>query len=194
VASPGRDSEVEEQVSALAIADLEHLDQRTRDLLESAVGHLGVSPNMTKVLALSPYVLEAYVAFGRLLSAGRLDEMLRLLIPLVVAETKKNSYCLSAHMAIRQAMGLDEEDLQASRMARSKDTRIRKGLEFARAVVEHRSDGNGVGVSALRSAGYTDDEIIEIVAHVALNMFLVYLAEVANPTLGFPKVEPVASS
>jgi AhpD family alkylhydroperoxidase len=188
------DEEVEEHVSALGIADLGHLDQRTRGLLESAVSHLGVSPNMTKVLALSPYVLEAYVASGRLLSAGRLDEMLRLLIPLVVAEANKNAYCLSAHMAIRKAMGLNEEELKASRLARSQDERIRKGLEFARAVVQHRTHDNGSGVAALRNAGFCDDEIIEIVAHVTLSMFLIYLAEVADPALGFPRVEPIKES
>ena len=91
-------------------------------------------------------------------------------------------------------LGLNEEELTASRLARSTDARIRKGLEFARAVAEHRSDDNGSGVSALRSAGYTDDEIIEIVAHVALSMFLIYLAEVANPALGFPRIEPMTDS
>jgi alkylhydroperoxidase family enzyme len=43
-------------------------------------------------------------------------------------------------------------------------------------------------VVAVKTAGYDDAEVIEIVAHVALNTLTNYMNEVAKPEIDFPVV------
>jgi alkylhydroperoxidase family enzyme len=45
-------------------------------------------------------------------------------------------------------------------------------------------------LAELRDAGYTDEQIVEIVAHVALNTFTNYVNEVFGTPLDFPPVAP----
>ena len=47
-------------------------------------------------------------------------------------------------------------------------------------------------MAALREYGYTDADIIEVMAHVALNVFENYVNDVALTELDFPKLERAA--
>ncbi len=55
----------------------------------------------------------------------------------------------------------------------------------------HISDAD---LQAVKSAGYTDAEVIEIVQHVALNTWTNYINEVAQTDIDFPVVELRRSS
>jgi alkylhydroperoxidase family enzyme len=44
-------------------------------------------------------------------------------------------------------------------------------------------------VDAVKRAGYSDSDVIEIVAHVALNTLTNYVNEVAQTEIDFPAVE-----
>jgi len=48
-------------------------------------------------------------------------------------------------------------------------------------------------LAAVRAAGYDDAQIVEIVQHVALNVFTNYLNEVARTEIDFPVVSAKAA-
>jgi AhpD family alkylhydroperoxidase len=170
---------------------LNKLDEKSLELLETMKDNLEESPNLVKALALSPYALESFIAFKGALSKGKLDKKLRLLIPLVVAEANQNIYCLSSQTALAKFEGVDEQELTECRMAISADKRIARALEFAWMIVENRGRVKDKDIAALKEVDYGNDEIIEIIAQVALSIFLNYIAEVTQPPLGYPKVEPI---
>jgi len=141
-----------------------------------------------RTMAQSPAVLEGYLGFGAALRRGRLPVGLQEQIALAVAETNSCDYCLSAHTALGRGAGLSNDELAASREARATDRKAAAALQFARVVVDRRGDVRDLDLAAVRAAGYSDGEIAEIIAHVALNVFTNYFNIANNVEVDFPKV------
>lgn len=55
-------------------------------------------------------------------------------------------------------------------------------------VVEQRAQVSELDVAALRSAGFDDEQVVEILAHVALNLFTNYVNVALDVPVDFPKV------
>jgi AhpD family alkylhydroperoxidase len=175
-------------MSRLKTIDPDRLDGKVKELLEKVDNGLGIAPNLIKGLAVSPAVLELYINTVETLGRGVLDQRLQRLIPLTVAEANGNSYCLRAFTGLGRIAGVSEKELLMSRNAGSPDERIRAGLKFALAVVNKRGQVSGKDLQHVRDAGYSDAEIVEITAHVGLNIFLNYFTELAETPAGFPDV------
>jgi AhpD family alkylhydroperoxidase len=122
------------------------------------------------------------------LRRGRLPVGLQEQIALAVAETNSCDYCLSAHTALGRGAGLSNDELAASREARATDRKAAAALQFARVVVDRRGDVRDLDLAAVRAAGYSDGEIAEIIAHVALNVFTNYFNRAAQTDIDFPLV------
>lgn len=61
-------------------------------------------------------------------------------------------------------------------------------LSFALAIVERRGQISAVDVQALRAAGFDDEAMVEILAHVALNLFTNYVNIAFAVPVDFPAV------
>ncbi len=163
-----------------------------RELLDSVQEKFGATPNMVRTMANSPAVLMAYVNFEAALAKGSLPARLLEQIALTVAEANQCGYCLAAHTAIGKAVGLTEEAILDSRRGESPDSKEEAALQFARALVAERGWGRDQDVARLRQVGYSDAEIVEIIANVALNLFTNYFNQVAGTEIDFPQAHSVA--
>lgn len=157
-------------------------------LLERTQSQLGRVPNLYRAMANSPAALEGYLSFRGALVAGVLDTKMRERLALLVAEVNECGYCVSAHMFRGSKIGLGENELKSARKGVSEDPKIDRGMKFARRVMEAKGDISDAELDAARQAGWTDDELSEIVAHVALNVFSNYFNHLAKPELDFPPV------
>jgi alkylhydroperoxidase family enzyme len=61
-------------------------------------------------------------------------------------------------------------------------------VRFAVKVAQQRGHVHDDDVRAVKSAGYDDAQVIEIVMHVALNTWTNYINEVAKTDIDFPVV------
>jgi uncharacterized peroxidase-related enzyme len=161
-------------------------DAATAELLGSVKKKLGTVPNIVATMANSPAVAKAYLGFSQALSGGTLPPRLREQIALVVGETNDCDYCVAAHTTIGKGVGLTEAETCDARRACSSCKKEQTVLEFARKVVEERGVVADADVEQLRQAGYTDGEVGEIVANVALNLFTNYFNHVAGTEVDFP--------
>ncbi len=161
-------------------------DAATGRLLDSVQKKLGIVPNLIATMANSPAVANAYLGFSQSLSTGTLSPRLREQLALVVGETNGCQYCVAAHTALGQGAGLTEGETCDARRAVAADDKERAALEFARTIVIERGNVSDDDVDAVRQAGYTDGEIGEIVANVALNLFTNYFNHVAGTEVDFP--------
>ena len=118
--------------------DPAHAEGKAKALLDAVKRKLGIVPNMTRHMARSPAVLDAYLAFAGALAGGSLGAKLREQIALVTAEENGCEYCLSAHAAIGKAAGLTATDVADARRADATDARARAALRFARTLVLQR--------------------------------------------------------
>lgn len=173
-------------MSRLALIDPATAASPAREMLVAVRGKLGIVPNMTRVMANAPAVLNGYLSFAGALAEGTLDKRLGELIALTVAQANSCDYCLAAHTAIGGMLKVPGADLVAAREARSADARTRAILVFARKVTDTRGHVADDDVATLRLAGLTDGEIAEVVAHVALNFFTNLFNSVALTDVDFP--------
>jgi len=161
---------------------------KAKDLLTAVQAKLGITPNMTKVMANSPAALEAYLSFSGALAGGALNAQFREQIALTVAQANGCEYCLSAHSAIGKMVKLSDSEIGSARSARSSDAKRDAGLRFAQKIVVTRGEIGDADLAAVLDAGLTQGEIAEIIANVALNVYTNYLNKIAQTEVDFPRV------
>jgi uncharacterized peroxidase-related enzyme len=168
--------------------NFETAEGKVKQLLDAVKAKLGIVPNMTRAMAVSPSVLEAYLGFSGSLAHGVLPAKVREQLALDVGEANHCDYCVSAHTYIgKNVAGLSDQDILESRKGTATDAKTAALLKFARIVVSKQGVVDDSDVEAVRAAGYGDAEIAEVVAHVALNIFTNYFNNVAGTAIDFPK-------
>ncbi len=105
-----------------------------------------------------------------------------------MGEQNACQYCVSAHTAIGKLTGLTDTEIEQAREARSSSPKHTAALVFTRQVVANRGQITDGDFEAVRQAGFSDGEIAEIVAHVALNVFTNYFNTATQVDVDFPKV------
>ncbi len=161
---------------------------KAKELLNAVHQSLGITPNMMRTMANSPAVLDGYLSLSAALAKGSLRPGLREQIALAVAEANACDYCLSAHSTLGRMAGLGPDQISASRQAASTDPKAAAALRFATEVVAVRGAVTNTQFEAVRSAGFNDGEIAEILVHVALNVFTNYFNKAALTVIDFPNV------
>jgi uncharacterized peroxidase-related enzyme len=162
----------------------------SRSLLAAVAKQLGSVPNMFRLVALSPQALEGYLGLSAALAKGALPSATRERIALAVAEVNGCSYCLSAHTYLgRNLAKLDDAEIAANRNGTSNDPKADAAVRFAAKVAKDRGHITDSDFAAVKHAGYTDAQVIEIVLHVALNSWTNFFNEVFQTEIDFPVVE-----
>jgi len=149
---------------------------------------LGGTPNLFLTAANSPAALGALVGFIGNLGKSSLGAKRGEQIAIAIAQKNGCGYCLSAHTALGGLSGLDPATLAAARRASSADGKTAALLKLAVAINETRGQIDDATLAAARSAGVTDSEVMEVVAHVAVNVFTNYLNNVSKTEIDFPVV------
>jgi alkylhydroperoxidase family enzyme len=162
----------------------EDISRPARRLLDALDMKHGLS-NMLKTMAHSPGTLEAYLEFNRELEEGPLGAMLAEKVALTVAQAENAEYSLAFHTVRARNFGINDDEILSIREGRVADKKTEVALRFARALSRRTGD---YSVEDLRKAGYTDADIVAMIACVGLNSFANLFNIVAGTELDFPKV------
>jgi len=179
-------------MSRISNVELENAQGKAKELLDGVNQALGIVPNVFKAMANSPAVLQAYLGFSGALKEGSLGAKLQEQIALEVGELNNCQYCLAAHSAIGQGAGLNETEIQDARKGVASDPKVQAALVFAKKVVQNRASVSDQDIEEVKSAGFSEGEVGEIVANVCLNIFTNYFNHVADPQIDFPQVQPIS--
>jgi uncharacterized peroxidase-related enzyme len=166
----------------------ENASELSRELLEEVRKQLGVIPNLFKVLAHSPAALSFYMGQTAALAGGVLDRKLREQLAVRTAGLNHCDYCASAHTYLGQRAGIPQTELAQNLEGAASDPKTQAALDFARIVVEQRGTVDDVALKEVRNAGFSEAEIVEILAHVGMNIFTNYVNHIAQTELDFPRV------
>ncbi len=159
-----------------------------KEILSQIHAAFGTTPNMFKAIANStPALKMMWSAFGAL-GSGKLGAKLGEQIAVAVADLNRCEYCLAAHTALGKGAGLTAEVMGQAQSGRSSDPKTQAALTFAVKLVKERANVSPDDIAALKKAGYTEEDIAEILAHVALNIFTNYTNVAFNVPVDFPKV------
>lgn len=178
-------------MSRISIPAIDQTPAATLPLLEAVNKQLGVVPNLMKVLGNSPSALEGYLSLNGTLGKGTIGVKTGERIALAIAEVNGCSYCLSAHTYLgKNVAKLGDAEMAANRNGTSSDNKADAAVRFAVSVAQERGHVSDAAVQAVKKAGFSDAEVMEIVLHVALNTLTNYVNEVAQTEIDFPVVKP----
>ncbi|NRQ33642.1 carboxymuconolactone decarboxylase [Nonomuraea sp. NN258] len=175
-------------MSRVKLIDPQDAIGESKPLLDDITATFGSTPAMFKTVANSPAALKMmWTGFGAL-GGGRLGAQLGEQIAVLVADRNACEYCLAAHTALGRKAGVSAADMSQAQAGHSHDPRVAAALGFAAKLVDARAQVTDADVEALRTAGFDDGEIVELVAHVALNLFTNYVNVALSVPVDFPKV------
>ncbi len=167
----------------------------SQPMLQAVEKQLGSVPNLFRLVSTSPQALEGYLSLSGALGKGALPAATRERIALAIAEVNGCDYCLSAHSYLGQKFArLDDAEIEANRRGASNDLRADAAVRFAAKVAFARGHVADEDFEAVRNAGYSDAQIIEIVQHVALNIWTNYVNNVFRTDIDFPVVTARAAA
>jgi len=176
-------------MSRLPIPAVDNAPEASKPILAAIKAQLGVVPNLFRMVSTSPAALTGLASLNGALSKS-LDVRTRERIALAVAQVNGCNYCLSAHTYLGLNLAkISPEEIALNRQGSSGDPKANAAVHFAAKVAESRGHVGDEDIAAVRKAGYSDAELIEIVALVAENVFTNFINEVAKTDIDFPVVQ-----
>jgi uncharacterized peroxidase-related enzyme len=161
----------------------DHQAADARPLLDAVRTKLGMVPNVVRTLANSPAALRGYLSLAEALAGGRFTAAERETVALAVGQANACGYCLSAHTLMAKGAGLSPAEVLAARQGEGSPL-----ATFARKVTTTRGMLSDQDVSDARAMGLSDAQIVEAIAHVALNTLTNYVNHIAATEIDFPVV------
>jgi len=157
-------------------------------LLEQIHATFGATPAMFQAVANSPVALKSMWGSFAAFAGGTLPAKLQEQLAVAIANRNDCEYCLAAHTALGRKAGATEAELALAQVGSSSEPRTAAALEFALKIVERRAQLRDEDFAALRRAGFDDAGVVEIIAHVALNIFTNYVNVALQVPVDFPTV------
>ena len=170
-----------------------HVPADSKPTLDMFTRNIGFTPNMMAAFAQSPIAFNSWAALLGSLSKV-LDVKTRDSIGLAVSEVNGCDYCLGVHSFTAEHMAkLSADEIMIARQGHAIDPKRHAAVQFARTVIASRGKVSDADVQAVRDAGYTDANVIEIVALVAMFSLTNFFNNVFDPEKDFPAVRPAGS-
>ena len=170
---------VKTEVSRFHIHDELTAPDESAPILKSIQAAGGAVSKFVGVLAGSPSVLRAYTRMRSELRAGVLSAATRERIALAVAEHRGDTYSIAQHAKSARSAGLGLDEVSRARSFTSGDPKEAALLDYLKAALEADSYPPLHLHEEAREAGWTDEEILEAVGHLALYEFQSLIAGAA---------------
>ena len=156
--------------------------------IKKAVGNV---PNAYAAIgAHRPAALKAVLQADSVLAAtGSLSRKDLETIKLVVSEAAGCDYCVAAHSLLGKMAGLAPEDLKRIRAGQlTGETRRDALADFVRNLVRTSGTISDTEFSAIKAAGYTDAELVDISLAIAVITFTNVFNRINDTAIDFPAV------
>ena len=185
---------VKTAVSRFHIHDELTAPDESAPLIKTIQATGGAVTKFIGVLAGSPAVLRAYTRMRSELRGGVLPQATRERIALAVAEYREDPYSIAQHAKSAKRAGLGLDEVSRARSFSSADPKEEALLVYLKAALQ--ADGPPPLHEEARESGWTDEEILEAVGHLALNEFQSLIAGAAAlpKDQATPRVLPSAAA
>ena len=162
--------------------------EQSRDELKALEAKFGKVINIHGGMAHSPVVLQSYIAIQQVIADyGSFDVRTREAIALAVGNADECNYCQAAHTGGGKAAGLTHDEMIAVRRgAADFDAKLDALLTLARQYTTNIGSVEDAAWQAAFDAGWTDEELTELSAHVTLNLLTNYFNHFVKTDLDLP--------
>ncbi len=155
-------------MARIAPIELDHAPAKARELLDEHAARAGEPGPMIRTMANAPAVLRGYLDLNRAMKRSHLDRRITERIALVAQAWIGCEYCVAAHTAAAQKLGLNDRDIELAKQGTATDPAIASIVAFGQQVIAAPAEISDADVECLRSHGYSDEQIAEVVGIVSL--------------------------
>ena len=178
----------------IAIPARDEIPVASEPMLDSISHQLGFAPNVFRIMSLSQHAFTGWLALHGAL-AKTLDAKTRDGIALAVSQVNSSHYCLSAYaFTASNDAKLSPEEISLNRQGISSDSRKNAAVHFAKKVTEMRGKVTEADLVALRQVGFTDANIVEMIALSAEFLLTNFINNLFDTPIDFPMVNPEQAS
>lgn len=145
-------------------------------------------PNVFRVTANSAPALTARNCLFECIHRCSISSATALRLGLALATQNKCGYCVRAHAALAVDAGLSPDEIADARRGRAADPKIQAALDLGLEL--NRSHGlvDGALLGKTRAAGFSDEEIVDIILVTSQNLFTHMVNGLAKTPCEFPEV------
>lgn len=157
----------DEPITWLRVPEESELPPEVVELWAPSLEKLGFVPNVLRTYALRPAHLVLWTAwFDEVMKAeSGLTKAEREMIAVVVSVANDCAYCVASHSAVLRKLTKDPalaDQIAAGHRAAAIPDRMKAALDYAVALTRDPSSITEAHVEALRDAGWTDEDVMDI--------------------------------
>ena len=177
-------------MSRIATPALESATGATAEIYAQIKKAVGSVPNTFAAIgAHGPAALKAILQADGVLATGTLSKQEQETIKLVVSKVAGCDYCVAAHSLLGKLAGLKPEALKQIRAGEPTHDAKRDALaRFVRVLAQTSGTVSDDEFSAIKAAGYTDAQLVDISLAIAVTVFTNVFNRINDTTVDFPAV------
>lgn len=176
-------------LNGFTLLDSSNAPAESAEMLDGVQKAWGFVPNLHRVLAASPAALGAYNALWNFVEKTSFTPVERNIVYLAIIYENECTYCMAGHTNLSRMAKVDEAAIQAIRNAQPvADPKLEALRSFAAKVTRQRGFVSEADVAAFKSAGYTNESVLDVLVVAATKLISNYANHMADtPNDGFMK-------
>jgi alkylhydroperoxidase family enzyme len=144
----------------------------------------GFTPSVAVLMALAPAALSSYLSNLEAFGATSFSPQEQQLVLLAASIANRSPYSVAVHSTIAAKVGTNPGTVAALRAGTPvPDTRLEALCRFTRLVTIQRGQVSEGEVNAFLTAGFSPQQLVEVLFGVAIKTFAHYLQGIADPPL-----------
>jgi alkylhydroperoxidase family enzyme len=158
--------------------------EKSKPALEQLQQSFGFIPNLVASISNSPKLLIGLVGLFQQVHSPGLTEAENQIVLLTDAVTNSSTYAVALHTALAHEQGISSEETNAIRERRApKDQRFAALSTLAKTLIEKRGHLSEQEFNTFLNAGFTKEQVLEVITVVAASTITNYAGTIANPAL-----------
>jgi uncharacterized peroxidase-related enzyme len=158
----------------------ESAPEASREALDRLRTNVGFIPNLAATIAGSPTALQGFVAMQSTLRGSDLAPAEREIVGLTVSRENASPYSMAAHSTFAEGVGLAPDEIAALRAGESLTDPRHEALHvFTAELLASRGHVSADQLAELLAAGYSLENVLEVVTQVAYTTMANLVANVA---------------
>lgn len=175
-------------MARIEVPTREQVSAETREILDAMEQRLGFLSNGLRLLSLSPSALQAYVDLQTTMSYV-LDARTREAVALAVSRANGCNYCVATHCFITHTNSQTTHDeITLNLEGKSNDTKRAAAAAFAKRIIDTHGKVSDADLAAVRLAGYSDGQIVELTTLAARYTLTNFLNNMADVEIDIPAI------
>ena len=161
--------------------------ENSKPALEQLQQAFGVLPNIAAAIANSPKLVNSLVGVFQQVHSSSFTEQEVQIVLLTDAIANSCAYAVAFHTALALQQGVSSEETGAVRERRLPTNKRFAALStLARTLIEKRGHLSDQELDSFIAAGFTREQVLEVIAIVAASTITNYAGTIANPTMEDP--------